>query len=66
MAKKKGPTPKKTRIQLAVIPEPAPDTRTVLAPDTEVFPKTAPVFKGDSNPNLLMVSAPVGGPWFRG
>ncbi len=57
---KKGPTPRKTRIKLAVIPEPAPDTRTVLAPDPEVFPKTAPVLQGDSNPNLRMVCGACG------
>lgn len=27
---KKGPTPKKTRVRLAVIPEPAPKTRSIL------------------------------------
>ena len=30
MTKKKGPTPKKRRIRLMVIPEPEPNTRSVL------------------------------------
>jgi hypothetical protein len=46
MPKRKDPTPKKRRVRLAVIPEPDPKIRSILAPG-EGFPKDTPIMTGD-------------------
>jgi hypothetical protein len=48
--KRKGPTPRKQRLKLAVIPEPAPNTRSVLILDA---PGTI-LLRGKDAPNLIL------------
>jgi hypothetical protein len=50
--KKKGPTPKKTRIRLAVISESEASSRSVIEYGGEGTP--IPFIGGDAKPNLIM------------
>lgn len=55
--RRKGPTPKKHRLKLAVIPEPEPGTRTVMVQGT---PDTL-LFEGEY-PNISLLCGSCGNP----